>query len=183
MTGSMILEDSGEKLIELGQHIGATAKKQLFRGIVKTAKKQITGSSDDKEEKGTAKQTSDDQNTGKEYFKQLMGQTQKMTPQQLVQAKQQDQTQAAQKASQIKQHIQRYQQQVQELQAYRAKKAQEMPAYIAGRPGQARTPEDQAKKMAELKKEEEKQKKKKKLLPESIEQLQGSHEKGKFIIG
>jgi len=142
---------------------------------VETAKKQVTG----KEQKNPA----DSDDTGSEYFKKMMTGLTKMDPSQLQAKKQQDAHAAAATKAQIRQHLNHYQEQVNALKVYRAKKDQELRADISGKPGQGKNMEEQAEKMEQMQKKQKEEEKKKQGLPNSIEQLKGSREMGKFAVG
>lgn len=152
---SNIFDEVAEKAAEQGRQMASQAKKQ------------ITGS----EAKAAAGSNQDN-------FRQILGDIKPMSGEQMLKAKTQEEAKKAHHLAAIRAGIKRIND---ELQAYRAKKAREMPANIAGKPGQGRTVEAQTKIMEDQKKQQEENKKKE--LPRSTRQNLGSHEQDKFAVG
>lgn len=174
-----ILGNFSDEFVELGKDTVRQTKTQVVKGMVVSAKKQITGSQQGGEKK-TEPANSGDDNSGSEIFSQMMGGIKKMTPAQMQAARQNDQAQAQAKAAKIRQGLNQINQAIRQ---YRQKKSQELPAYISGQPGQGDNPVQQLEKIEKQKKEEEKTKKKKNLLPDSVKQFIGTGEKSKFSVG
>jgi hypothetical protein len=156
------------------QNVLAVVSDELEK-TVESAKKQVVP----KEQKST----DNSGNTGSEYFKQMMKDLTKLDPGKLEAKKQQDANAAQAQKAQIRSHLNHYQEQENALKAYRAKKAQELRADIAGKPGQGKNMQEQAEKMEDMQKKQKEQEKKKQGLPDSIEQLKGTKEIGKFAVG
>jgi hypothetical protein len=184
-----IIGEMGEKLLELGQDVGQKTKTQVAGGIAQSAKKQVLGQNPQGSQQiprvdGGKKDTSvvKPQDLGREQFAQMLGETKSIAPKDLQAVKESSAVKTSQELATIQQKIRNYQEIQRAIETYRAKKRQEVREDVAGKPGQAATPEEQAEKMDKAKKEEEKAKKKK-TLSASVSQFLGSHEQGKFAVG
>jgi hypothetical protein len=86
----------------------------------------------------------------------------------------------------VRQKIARYQQLQQQIQMVRKKKEEEVPAYVAGKPGEVRTVKEREAQLKEIeaKKEEEgKRKKKEELLSPAAKAKMGTKERVKVVAG
>ena len=130
-------------------------KEKLVEGVAESAKKQILGQSEKE---------------GGEYFKEMMGDLKTMPPEKLEEARQKEASQVRARLQEINAAIQRV----------RIQKGQEIPKYISGKPGEAKTQEEKIDLWQKEQKEAEKRKKEESLAA-SVTQLFGSHEKGKIV--
>ena len=187
-------ENTGEKVLEMGQSTAQTVKKQVVGGLKQDLKKQIVGDKNKTGEGGKAGAGDVGQKAreqGSQQFGQMMGKMKKMNQQQLAAAKKQDLQGAVGEAGQVRaqlkqEQIRRYQQIQREIQEYRGKKGEEIPKYISGKPGEASTPEEQQEKMEKQEEEQKKieeEKKKDSSLSPFAERMKGSREKGRVVAG
>jgi len=175
-----IIGEIGEKLVELGQHVGQQAKKQAVAGTAQSAKTQIFGA-------GESKATGGQTGSGQEHFREIMGDLKQIPPEDLKKARKEDWQArikgADQSRAQLRAEILRRKTEIdRQLQALRAKKQQVIPKYISGKPGEARTPQEKVDLWQKQQKEAEK-KKKEEGLAAAVKQFQGSREMGKSTAG
>jgi len=86
----------------------------------------------------------------------------------------------------VRQKIVRYQQMQQQIQMIRKKREEEVPAYVAGKPGEVRTVQEKEARIKEIeakKEEEEKKKKKEELLSPAAKAKVGTKERVKVLVG
>jgi len=170
-----LVGEIGEKLVELGQNVSSQAKQQVVKGLVQTTQKQILG----EPQKAPAGQKDD--------FAAMLGELKSLSPAALAEAKKQDLAKKEAGIEMVQKQLQveilkRKEAIDSKIQQVRQQKQQEIPKYLSGKPGEARTLAEKEELWQKEQKELEKKKKEKELAA-AVKQFQGSGEVGKFTVG
>lgn len=174
-----VFSDSFEKLGDTAKHVGSQLT-QVPKDILETGAQQVKGQTtgDPGNQKTEDQGIEQPAGTATQGYKITGGQKQgqrQLTPEQQLELKARENRQKS---------MIRYRQILEEIQRYRAKKTQEMPAYIAGKPGM---PKDEEERVAMWQQQEEQQKaeekKKKIFLPGQQGGIKGVGERLKGVSG
>lgn len=171
-----IVGEIGEKLLELGQHVGDQVQQQVVKGGAQSAKTQILG-----QDKKPPRES------GRDEFKEMLGDLTKLPEPELAEAKKDDLKERVAAADKVRANLQaeiikRKQGIDEQIQRVRLQKQQEIPKYLAGKPGEAKTQEEKVDLWQKEQKEAE-ERKKDESLTAAVKQFQGSKEVGKFAVG
>ncbi len=160
-----------------------TAKKgtQIPKQMVDETKKHLTGAGEeeDVEQQQAGTQSQQAQDTQAKLPKKIGAKKLKIL-------KKRDDLKKRTGLADARQRIARYQKIQRQIQEARRKREEEVPAYIAGKPGEVGTLEEREEQMKKLqleKEEKERKKKKEELLPEAAKRKKGTKERVKIITG